>query len=80
MKKPMSEKTPEMRQAIESLFPGTEKAIECNQCPSCHNFITMFRDALSRREYEISGLCQDCQDSVFGTDEDDREWYVTVET
>jgi hypothetical protein len=25
-----------------------------------------FRDALSKREYEISGICQTCQDSVFG--------------
>lgn len=24
-----------------------------------------FRDELSRREYEISGLCQSCQDAVF---------------
>lgn len=26
----------------------------------------MFRDELSAREYYISGMCQDCQDSVFG--------------
>lgn len=26
-----------------------------------------FRDALSRREYGISGMCQSCQDGVFGT-------------
>jgi len=25
-----------------------------------------FRDDLSRKEYSISGMCQDCQDSVFG--------------
>jgi len=25
-----------------------------------------FRDALSRKEYGISGLCQKCQDDVFG--------------
>ena len=24
-----------------------------------------FRDALSMREYTISGMCQECQDSVF---------------
>src|SRR6266487_1160403 len=32
-----------------------------------------FRDELSSREYSISGLCQDCQDSVFGTGEEDEE-------
>lgn len=26
----------------------------------------MFRDELSAREYYISGMCQACQDSVFG--------------
>ena len=31
-----------------------------------------FRDELSRREYAISGLCQTCQDSVFGGGEDDE--------
>lgn len=25
-----------------------------------------FRDSLSEKEYTISGLCQDCQDKVFG--------------
>jgi len=25
-----------------------------------------FRDALSKKEYEISGLCQQCQDNFFG--------------
>ena len=25
-----------------------------------------FRDDLSRKEYSISGMCQDCQDEVFG--------------
>ena len=29
----------------------------------------MFRDELSAREYYISGMCQHCQDSVFGTGE-----------
>jgi hypothetical protein len=25
-----------------------------------------FRDELSRKEFEISGLCQLCQDEIFG--------------
>jgi hypothetical protein len=25
-----------------------------------------FRDALSAKEYRISGMCQDCQDKIFG--------------
>lgn len=37
-------------------------------CPFCDNAIGIgdFRDPLSLREYEISGLCQECQDEVFG--------------
>lgn len=36
-------------------------------CPFCKGDITAgeFRDALSIREYRISGLCQKCQDQVF---------------
>ena len=33
-----------------------------------------FRDALSRREYNISGMCQMCQDSVF--DDDTKEIFT----
>jgi hypothetical protein len=40
--------------------------VEQNICPSCKKPIGMFRDALSRKEYGISGLCQLCQDKVFG--------------
>lgn len=29
-----------------------------------------FRDDLSVREYRISGMCQSCQDGVFGGDDD----------
>lgn len=29
-----------------------------------------FRDALSAKEFTVSGLCQSCQDEMFGTPED----------
>jgi uncharacterized CHY-type Zn-finger protein len=35
-------------------------------CVVCGEPIKEFRDDLSKREYEISGLCQECQDEVFG--------------
>lgn len=31
----------------------------------CGKAITGFRDALSVRDYEITGLCQECQDRVY---------------
>jgi hypothetical protein len=44
--------------------PRTE-AIEKGICVICKDTITGFRDDLSAKEYEISGLCQGCQDEVF---------------
>ena len=43
--------------------------LENKCCPFCtedmHN--PTLRDALSAREFEISGLCQRCQDNIFGS-------------
>ena len=39
-------------------------------CVNCRSVITCFRDRLSKKEFYISGLCQECQDIFFGTDED----------
>ena len=38
-------------------------------CPFCSWPVdpTTFRDERSRREFEISGLCQNCQDGMFGS-------------
>jgi hypothetical protein len=65
MKTPMSDKTPEMIAAIESIFPGTQAAIKMGNCPLCSNPITGFTEGLSAREFEISGMCQACQDDIF---------------
>lgn len=32
----------------------------------CGGPATEFKDEISRREYRISGLCQKCQDKIFG--------------
>ena len=48
-------------------------AIAGNGCVKCGKTATDFRDELSRKEYSISGLCQPCQDSIFGGPEDDDE-------
>lgn len=48
---------------------GEEVALvnEC-KCPFCEKPINMsdFRTELDKREYQISGLCQSCQDEMFG--------------
>lgn len=50
-------------------FSEQVKMVKQGKCPFCHNITEpgMFRDALSEKEYMISGLCQTCQDDVFGT-------------
>ena len=50
-------------------------AIAGGQCVKCgfpHNLRSDFRDALSHKEYGISGLCQGCQDGIFGVEGDDE--------
>ena len=45
-----------------------------NECMTCDRKASdedgafEFRTALDRREFSISGMCQVCQDSVFGSD------------
>lgn len=41
------------------------------RCPFCGRVVVMddFRDDLSRHEFELSGLCQMCQDYFFGGDD-----------
>ena len=42
-------------------------AVEAGLCPFCKQkiFKNSFRDALSEKEFQISGLCQKCQDETF---------------
>lgn len=43
-------------------------AVEVGDCPFCGERVDVahFRDSLSKKEFTISGLCQACQDDVFG--------------
>lgn len=49
-------------------FGDLLKLVEQGICPFCHRVVddNEFRDRISRREFEISGLCQACQDEMFG--------------
>ncbi len=48
-------------------FKKEVKAFEGGTCPFCGKKIKEdeFRDGLSKKEYKISGLCQNCQDEMF---------------
>ena len=69
---------PVPKRPVDLIFGGRREAIANNQCmPSplgCGKSVvnekgqTLFRNDLSRQEYQISGLCQKCQDKIFGSD------------
>jgi hypothetical protein len=44
--------------------------INNKMCPFCQKVINMnnFRNEISKKEYKISGLCQECRDKIFGKD------------
>jgi uncharacterized CHY-type Zn-finger protein len=49
-------------------FGKEVKLAEQGKCPFCQkkfNPDTEFKNELSRREFEISSLCQTCQDRIF---------------
>lgn len=48
-----------------------ESTIRSDKCMFCDTPNVNFRDELSKREYSISGLCQDCQDKTFGGEDED---------
>ena len=49
-------------------FGEEVKAVEQGVCPLCRHKVDKdeFRDESSCKEFEISGLCQSCQDDIFG--------------
>lgn len=42
---------------------------KCATCPREFDPEKEFKTELDKKEYRISGMCQKCQDSVFGGDE-----------
>lgn len=69
-----TEKAPQMDSFIEAVAGKNRRTtIESQKCMTCDSPNMQFRDALSRQEYAISGMCQNCQDSVFGVEGDDAD-------
>lgn len=54
--------------AIVAFGPKAGKRLDDKQCPRCGKAPEDFRDVASMREFEISGLCQKCQDAIFAED------------
>lgn len=47
-------------------------------CTMCKGPAEKFTDELSKKEYQISGLCQACQDKIFNSGEEDAETPVSM--
>ena len=63
-----TKKSPEIEQQLTDLAGiSRHEALERKICTWCKKQILSFEDELSKREYEISGLCQSCQNKVFGS-------------
>jgi hypothetical protein len=73
-----AEKSPNVEAFLDKLVGGGRKEkITSNTCVICGKPAVDFTDEVSRREYAISGLCQECQDKAFAEedDEDDDETF-----
>ena len=46
-----------------------EQQIAAGMCMVCPGEAKVFKTDLDRSEYRISGMCQECQDKVFGKEE-----------
>jgi hypothetical protein len=54
--------------AIAAFGQQAGKRLDHDLCPRCGKAARDFRDEISEREWEISGLCQPCQDAIFVED------------
>ena len=68
-------KSPKITKVLDNITKDTfgkskTDAEEEKVCVFCHKPINFkdFRNEISRKEYAISGICQKCQDDVFGKD------------
>lgn len=73
-----TKKSAKIEQALDKILgrPGARRdAVHGGRCVpapiGCGGLALSFRDSLSAREYKISGLCQECQDKIFGETYDD---------
>ncbi len=58
------------KEIMKAIFPEKMKLIDQGRCPDCTEKVLAgsFKDALSEKEFQISGLCQKCQDEIFKED------------
>jgi len=69
-------KPPNPNKPMFQIVPDLVKRIDARVCVTCPNPILDmdFRDEISIKEYGISGMCQECQDRVFGEPEEEDDF------
>tara|TARA_Y100001938_G_C8075102_1_gene425542 strand:- start:1841 stop:2068 length:228 start_codon:yes stop_codon:yes gene_type:complete len=64
-----SKEIEEMLEKFSSRFSMSRSvAMSNSKCVMCGGDATEFRNEVSKKEYQISKMCQSCQDSVFGVE------------
>lgn len=62
-----TEKHPSIENVLSMMMGKNRRdTILSRECMTCGADAIEFRDELSMREYSISGMCQKCQDKIFG--------------
>lgn len=57
---------------VAMLFPQAITRVSEGSCATCNLPIRGLKSELSLREFCISGMCQNCQDGVFGAEDDPK--------
>jgi len=57
-----------MKNQIQTFKEHIKELVSKQICALCGKQAVKFRNDVSIVEYSISGMCQECQDSVFGVD------------
>jgi len=59
-------KTEWVKRPVDSIFPEGYKLKTQGKCPTCRKPVDVGEfDEISYKEYQISGMCQSCQNKVF---------------
>jgi len=74
----MLKRKPGMQKSLDGLsrgmgFTPQKEAEEKGICSRCKKPVGAFKDDISRREYNITGFCQECQDWLFAAPEEEDE-------
>jgi len=64
-------RTLSLKKALNNMMGlNIEESIKNDICIVCKNKATEFKDEVSKNEFAISGLCQQCQDNFWNGQED----------